>query len=173
MNATRLRLSIALAHAVPGAALHLHSREAGALVASQHPAADLTIDEMRSTALASIDPRAPQLDELLADAEVGGSLLPLGAGLYLHDDDGRTGLWCAVPLSPTEIQAGLTAVECPPAPACIEVMLRPDHELGATAIQVSSVLDVDEDALVDVALHILGACLAAELDLAGRDRSRR
>jgi hypothetical protein len=172
MNPSQLRLSIALAHAVPGAALRLRARDGGAFFATDHPAGELTIDELRDTMLAGDLDGHTRLDDVIAEAEIGGSLMPMGAGVYLHEEEPSPTLWGIVPLSPAEIEAALDAVECPQAPASVEVIMRPDPELGATAIRVSSMLDVGEDPLLDVAVHVLGACLAVEVEHGVQSRPR-
>lgn len=164
MNSTDLRLSIALAGSVPGAALRISAREGGALFASDHPAGELRIDDLRATVLASRLDGSNPLEEAISDAEIAGSLTPLGGGVYLEEGAGATVLWSVVSLSPYEIDAALDAVDCPPAAECIEVLLRLDPELGATAIRVASEVEIPDDHLVDVSIHILGACLAFEVD---------
>jgi hypothetical protein len=176
MHPTRLRTSIAIAQAVPGGALRLCMAGGGAMFASDHPAGEITIDELRDELLVDGVDGNTHLDDLISDVEVAGSLVSLGAGLFLHDDGGPE-LWFAVPLSPVEIQAALGAVECPPAPAHLEVTLRPEYALGVTSVRVASVLDMEadvaDDELCELALHIMGACLAAELDLGIGQRPRR
>lgn len=174
MNADQLRLSIALAHAVPGAALRIAARDGGAFFACDHPAGELRVDDLRVTLLAERLDAHVRLDSLITEAEVGGTLMALGAGIYLSGvEEGTPTLWAVVSLSPVEVACALEAIECPPAPACIEVALRPDVDLGATVIKVSSLIDVGEEPLLDVALHVLGACLALELEGALGHRSSR
>lgn len=175
MNPTDLRLSIALAGSVPGAALRISAREGGAFFASDHPAGELRIDDLRATVLAGDLDGAVRLEDIISDAEIGGSLVAMGGGLYLEDGAPVTVLWSVVGMSPIEIDAALDAVDCPEFADDIEVLLRTDPELAATAIRVGAERgaedEVDEDALLDVAMHILGACLAAEVERAA-NRSR-
>src|SRR5262245_12883948 len=78
----RLRLAVALAHAVPDARLHLDRWGGHRVVAGAHPSADLTVCQLRQVVLASLRPDGVDWTRFVRSVAIDGNLVDLGAGIY-------------------------------------------------------------------------------------------
>jgi hypothetical protein len=99
-NLERLRLSTALIHAVPGAAMHLTCTSGQELTVSAHPSADLDPCAMRKVVIASACADVPDYSELIDEITIAGSLEHIGGGVHRRVHGGVEQRWIATLLQP-------------------------------------------------------------------------
>ena len=157
-----LRLGVGLAHLVGGAELRLSTPNSPDLVASRHPASDLSICDVREAVLYSGCPHRLDMSRWIAIAEIGGSLEPCGGGVYrLHGADSEQ-RWFATLLSADEVIGVLTRLEHEnPLSGGVDANLMPDPALGVTAVCLST--DDPSIDIGEIAVTLHGACLVSEL----------
>ncbi len=157
-----LRSGVGLAHAVPGAVLHLCTPNTPDLVASMHPSADISICAVRETLVHNDCPGRLDLSRWISITEIEGSLQPCGAGIYRLSGAIPEQRWFTTLLSPDETIGLLTRLDQEePIEGEIDINLVPDHRLGVTAACLSADdphIDID-----DVAVTLHSACLVSEL----------
>lgn len=157
-----LRLGVGLTHMVRGAELRLSTPNSPELVASMHPASDLSICDVREALVYSGCPHRLDMSRWITITEIGGSLQPCGGGVYRLQGAEPEQRWFATLLSADEVIGVLARLEHEdPLNGGVDANLMPDPALGVTAVCLSTdhpFIDVDE---VAVTLH--GACLVSEL----------
>ena len=157
-----LRLGVGLAHMVRGAELRLSTPNTADLVASMHPASDLSICDVREAVLYSGCPHRLDMSRWIAITEIGGSLQPCGGGVYRLQGVESEQRWFASLLSAEEVIGVLNRLEREdPLGGGVDANLMPDPALGVTAVCLSTddpFLDIDE-----VAWTLHSACLVSEL----------
>ena len=157
-----LRLGVGLTHIVRGAELRLSTPNSPDLVASMHPASDLSICDVREALVYSGCPYRLDMSRWITITEIGGSLEPRGGGVYRLQGADPEQRWFATLLSTDEVIGVLSRLEHEdPLSGGVDANLMPDPALGVTAVCLSTAdmfIDVDE---VAVTLH--SACLVSEL----------
>ncbi|MCU0260133.1 MAG: hypothetical protein MUE78_03855 [Ilumatobacteraceae bacterium] len=157
----RLRLAVVLAHPVEGASVELECWDGQRLVVSAHPAADLTVCQLRQVVLASARPDQPDWTRIVAAVSVGGALVDLGAGVYRRRERGLEQRWFVADLVPDGVAAVLREID--PGHHAVEARVVADLDLGAAAVCIQTTDRSASGSLDRVALDAATACLVAEL----------
>ncbi|BAN04443.1 hypothetical protein [Ilumatobacter coccineus] len=160
----RLRLAVALGHAVPGAELRLRTVDDEQIVVASEPHGAISPCVMRRVAIASSWPNVPDHSAKIVDIEVGGSLEDLGGGVYRVERDGIEQRWIASTLHPDAISDLLDLVGLDTVPAdAMHGCLKPDCELGVTLLVVTSTDLRYSHALDDIAAQAATSMIVEEL----------
>lgn len=159
----RMRLAVALAHPVAGASVVVRCVDGQQIVAGSHPAADLSVCELRRVVLASRRPDQPDWTRIVDDVTVSGSLGDLGAGIHRRRTrEGVEQRWFAALLDPDTVLAVLRGLDTSGAPA-VEGRVVADTDLDTAAVCISTA-DRDASGHLDaIALAAATDCLIAEL----------
>ena len=150
-----LRLAAVLAHSVPGVTLELHCRTGERLVvADRRLDAHLTTCQLRAALLST-----PRLADVVHAVSVRCGLHELGGRVYRSGEE----RWLVTYL-PVDVLFGLFTTNPLDLPdEAIAVSLRPDLDLGATAVRITAA-DPDHACRLDeVALWATAACVVEEL----------
>ena len=158
----RVRLTIGLAHAAPGARLVVETVEGNTIVVGAEADADLSLCTMRRSVIGSA--RLGRADEAWAGTRfvIDGSLECVAGDI--HRVCGQPERWFATLLHPGHVFERLEALDADPT-VCdrVDVTLKPDPALGVTLVAIrANALGTDSDvALATEAAYV--ACLVDEL----------
>jgi hypothetical protein len=165
-NAETLRLGVGLVHAVPHAELYLTTNDHRVVVVGSHPAADLDPCSMRQTVLASACPAAPDLSRWIAAVDVGGSLRPVGGGLFRCTVGAAEQRWFASLLRSELILELLERLDVSDLPGdALLASVRPDVALGMSSVCISVAAPCMDERLDEIASTAYATCLVEELTI--------
>lgn len=157
----RLREAACLAHTVTGVTFRLHVEVGRALLVSRHClGADLDPCQFRA-AMASRT--GEHLAGAVTDIELVAGLVHLGGGLYRRTGEGgRDERWFVTRLHHERIVQLLGDCPVPPPESdLLDVVIKPDTELGLCAVRLAS---HQPDLVLDhVAMWTLSSCVVDEL----------
>jgi len=156
-----LRIAAALAHVVPGAALHLTLRQpihdVAELLVADALGADLHPCRFRAMVVAW-RARGDAMTEQIAGIAVAGGVVHLGAGVYERRGPEGRECWFATLLDSDRTIDLLSAM---PGDHECDARVLPDTDLEVTVIRLMSTrADVHLD---DLAVRVVAACLSEEL----------
>ncbi len=165
----RLRLSTALAHTVPGAALHLRCRSGQELTVSCHPSADLDPCAMRKVVIASACADVPDYSQQVVGITVTGSLEHIGGGVHRRAV-GRVEQcvveqrWMATLLQPDIVASLLDECRVGDLPVgAMHGCVRPDGDLAVTCVAITSNGAEYDRFLDEVAAQAMSTFMVEEL----------
>ena len=166
----RLRATAALVHSTPGATLHIECRRRRSLLVGHGPSADLSPCQFRHVLAAEATATGSGVVSMIDSVSVGGTLEPLGAGIYC-DSNATTGggRRLASLLGPLLVEQVLRGVEVAGAEhRGVHAHLAPDPMLGVVCVHLGGPSTVAPEMLDDVALATAAALLAEEAADAAR-----
>jgi hypothetical protein len=161
---TLVEMTAALAHSVPGATLRIQTSAGDTLMVSgHHPHAALTCCQFRSALIAPRLIGLPHLHDVITAVDFVGGVIDLGGGLYQRSHPAAPDeRWLATTLDQQRITALVAEHPFQLPEDAINVVVRPDHELGVAVVRVAA--DVGFGCRLDeVAFWLLSTCLTAEL----------
>jgi len=160
----RLRLAVALGHAVPAAELRLHTVDGEVIVVAGHRTADVDPCAMRRIVQSSARPQGVDRARRVVDVTIGGSLEDLGAGVHRVVRHGVEQRWIASLLEPHRIATVLATVAVDGVPHdAVQARLEPDPDLGVTVLVVTSPDARYRHHLDEFAAQAAAACYVEEL----------
>lgn len=155
-----LRSSVAIAHRLDGVRLDLTLRDGQTVMVGAHPSADLHPCQVRRVLLAEAHHGTAACHRGVTSLDVGGSLAPIGPGLYRGAEGHRRCF--ATFLAPTTVESLLrTDSSTLPAPTEIDAAIKPDLRLGVTVVQLTDPA-VESTALDDLVIRLGVICIAEE-----------
>lgn len=166
-----LELAAAVAHAVPGAQLTIRSANGGHVVVGHHPAADLSLCELRRRLVGRRHAAAtgggvaagPAGVEPVRLLDIGGVLDAVGGGVF-RDVSDRLTRWVVSSACAGRTVRALRATPLDDIPEeCVTAALRPDRHLGATVVGLRVEGDRRAGAVDDLALRLATSLLIAEV----------
>jgi hypothetical protein len=162
----RLRLAVAVGHAVHGAELRLDTDGGDLIIVSSHPAAQLDHCTMRGLVAASAHPAKPDVSEHIVSIELGGSLSDAGGGVYRVVRQGHEQRWIPSLLHPTRLAELLTPLRIDGVTNDeLHATLKPDAQLGVTLV-VLTTAERFVDRLDEAAEYVAASIAVDELNCA-------
>lgn len=135
----RLRLSVAVGHAVYGAELRLTTDRGDVITVSSHSAAQLDHCSLRRLVAASTCPGRPDVSDHIVAIELTGSLSDAGGGVYRVVRQGHEQRWIPSLLHPNRLGELLTALQIDGVDNDeLHATLKPDELLGVTIIVLTT-----------------------------------
>jgi hypothetical protein len=169
----RLRLAVAVGHAVHGAELRLHTDSGDMFIVSTHPAASIDPCAMRGLVAASASPAKPDVSEHIVSVELTGAVVDAGGGVYRVVRQGHEQRWIpsllhtsrlAELLDPLRLD-GVTDDD-------LHATLKSDAQLGVTLVvlttaerYVDRLDEAAEQAAAAIAVEELRCAVAHEIAL--------
>lgn len=166
-----LALGAAVAHAVPGAQLTIRSANGGHVVAGHHPAADLSLCELRrrlverrhAAATGSGVAAGPAGVEPVRLIDIGGVLDAVGGGVF-RDVSDRLTRWVVSSACAGRTVWALRATPLDDVPEeWVTATLRPDRPLGATVVGLRVEGDITAGRIDDLALRLASSLMIADV----------
>ena len=164
-----VREAACLAHVVPGVSLRIPLANGQHLFVSHVClGADLDPCQLRSALIVDRNHGIRLLSDTIVDAEIVSGLAHLGGGIYQRSAGATSDeRWFTSTLHPDQLidtlrdcaQDGAATVES----AAIEVVVKPDADLGVSAVCIRCVDSTCAGLLDEVAVRALAMCLVAEL----------
>ncbi len=162
-----LRLVVGVAHAIPGAILHLISEDGEKYTVSDHPGSDFTHCEMRRMISISSCPSRPNFASWISRFEIAGSLEYKAGGIFEGKKNGISQRIFSTLLRPELVFDLLDATDIEGiSREPVDAILTPDPILGVTTITISIGRSSQESELDELALIAHSACLVKEMSLA-------
>ncbi|MEM7274707.1 MAG: hypothetical protein AAF547_16600 [Actinomycetota bacterium] len=164
-NLENLRLSVGLAHAVPGAELVLRTRDGAELVAGHYSTADVNLCALRRAVVASGCPNRPDVSRWADPVRIDGSLDHHLAGIHLFGPgvDRPPTWWFPTLVKPQRVWDIVEGRTWTDDDDLIEVVIKPDPCLGMTAVAVGSRVGAPDDMVASATEAVYEACLLEEL----------
>jgi hypothetical protein len=170
----RLRLSTAMVHLVPGAAMYLRCRTGEELTVSGHPSADLGPGAMRAIVIAHARAGVWGCSDLVDEIMIAGSLQHVGAGVHRRVARGVEQRWLATLLPPETVGTMLDDCHSGDLHATgIHGCIRPDRDLGVTCVAITSRRSDDDRFLDAVAAQAMSTLMVEELLRSARQDAPR
>ena len=164
-----VREAACLAHVVPGVSLRIPLTNGEHLFVSHVClGADLDPCQLRSALVVDRNHGLRLLSDTIVDAEIVSGLAHLGGGIYQRTDGATIDeRWFTSTLHPNQLldtlRNGAPDDATTAAPTSIDVVVKPDTDLGVSAVCVRCADPADAGLLDEIALHALATCLVAEL----------
>ncbi|MEM9464839.1 MAG: hypothetical protein AAGA90_05685 [Actinomycetota bacterium] len=161
----RVRLTVGLAHAAPGATLVVDTNDGDRVEVHRGPDADVDVCALRRSVIVSA--RLGRPDQAWSDTSmVIGGLLECHRGDIHRRRVGAVEHWFATLLHPGHVFDRIEALDVEPDIAeRVEVTLKPDPGLGVTLVAVRAVADGTEADVAEAAERAWAACVADEFAL--------
>ncbi len=135
----RLRLAVAVGHAVHGAELRFHTDEGGVVIVSSHPAAQFDHCTMRRLVAASTWPAQPDVSEHIVAIEFGGSLRDSAGGVFQVEGGGHEQRWIPSLLDANRLAKLLGPLRLEGvSDDRLHATLKPDAQLGVTLVVLTT-----------------------------------
>jgi hypothetical protein len=135
----RLRLAVAVGHAVHGAELRVHTDAGDTVIVSTHPAASLDHCAMRGLVAASACPAKPDVSEHIVSFELTGAVVDAGGGVYRVVRHGHEQRWIPSLLHPSRLAELLDPLRLDGVTDDdLHATLKPDGQLGVTLVVLTT-----------------------------------
>ncbi|HSM65966.1 MAG TPA: hypothetical protein VK860_06660 [Ilumatobacteraceae bacterium] len=157
-----IREAACLAHTIPGVSLRLPlANDESLLVSRACIGADLDPCQLRSALIVDRLHGLRALTELIVGVEIVSGLVDRVGGIHERiAPDGTAERWFTSELGPSALTATLS--ECPADP-CFDIVVKPDLELGLSAVCLRGHGDVSTETMDETAFRAFSSCLVAEL----------
>lgn len=169
----RLRLGVALAHAVPKARLILGGGNGVDIRVASDSGADLSLCDLRRVVLAAAFPVQSGLVNWIETLTIEGSLDDRGGGLYGRQVGGKEERWFSTLLRRDAIFDLLDRIEFIDVPDnSLHAAIEPDFDLGVSSVCITTNSDALNWRIDELAGAARTACVVEELTI-GTSNLRR
>lgn len=160
----QLRLTVGLAHAVPGAEVLVQAVSGSEHLAANSAEADLHLCSLRHAIVASLGPNRPDITQWIRSVEIQGSLRQDGAGTYASTTSANGEWWFATVLRKDPVLQVLQQVDDQvDVDDDIQVIVKPDPCLGVTVVGLAAPRPELAPSAESAALEGYTSCVVEEL----------
>lgn len=160
----QLRLTVGLAHAVPGARVLVRATCGTEHTAGSDLTTDLHLCGLRQAIVASLGPNRPDINRWIEHVGVTGSLIPATAGVFAAANNENGEWWFATLLRHNPVLSILSEIgSAKDVDDDVEIVIKPDRCLGVSVVGLAARRPAQRDQVESVAVSAYTRCVVEEI----------